>query len=176
VGLELEEQALTAVHTLLAHLEALSAARQLVAVLLQPPQPSSSGGGHSSRGLGRLSSSGGLASSRHRLSSVGTSQQALWERPPPTPIATAAAAPARALLTCYLEWRVMQHHLLPLVAGAAERAEDEEGDAGAVGGGALDLSCQGLASLELLAGGSEAAILDLSSNALSRCGVRWNKE
>ena len=166
VRLECEQAALTAIHTVQAHLEALSAELQLVGLPLKPPQVGGSGRPTSS---GRRSTSGALLSARHRLaSSAGTAQQVQLEGVP-----SCAATGEQRLLTCYQEWRDAQQDMLPLVAGVAERAaagedggEEEEEEGGGVGG-VLDVSCQGLDSLQLRAGGVPAA-LDLSTNALTR--------
>lgn len=83
------------------------------------------------------------------------------------------AGQGRRLHACLQQWRELQQDVLPLVAtlageedgSAGETASESEGEGSS---GALDLSGQGLRSLELLAGGSGITRLDLSGNALSR--------
>lgn len=84
---------------------------------------------------------------------------------------SAACGPAEHLLACLEEWRTMQQGMLLLVAALSTEAADgqkEQCDEGAAaeGGCALDVSRQGLVSLELLAGSHSLTRLDISSNAI----------
>ncbi len=81
------------------------------------------------------------------------------------------------LLQRFSEWRATQQDLLPLVAAAAQRAAQRAAPvvelAGEASGGRhgltrLDLSCQGLAGVELLSGATHVEHLDIRSNSLAR--------
>lgn len=198
-GLELEAPVAAAATTFQAHLEALQASSRMAVVQLQPVNAASSisrGGSSttlSSNGSGasmcvRASASGSLGSARSRPATAtatgppasvsdqsceGPQQQST---PRSQPTTARRQLPKDGLLGHFADWQAAQQHLMPLVAGAAERqaaaiAEEVDVESAEVvpdGIHDLDLSCQGLESLDLLAGGSPATALNLSSNALTR--------
>ncbi|KAL4434143.1 hypothetical protein ABPG75_000584 [Micractinium tetrahymenae] len=182
--LELGPQVLAATLAFQAHLETLHTAAQVAvtAVPLEPRQATSSRPGPSSS---RATSRAALCASGEACASPtvrrrDTADAAAGEQKDARQLGTAAqTVPASAhdlnLLGRFQEWRASQEHLLPLVAGAAERAaaaaeaerEADVGESGHQGQSRLDLGCQGLESLELLAGGSPVTHLNLHSNALT---------
>lgn len=143
-GLELERAVGTAAATLAAHLEALVATAVAIPIPLQPTDTPQSGSGRRSS-----ERQGGGGQGQH-------------------------------VHTCLQQWRELQQDVLPLVAALAceedveESAAEAECDGAEEGSSAvLDLSGQGLCSLELLNGGSGITRLDLSGNTLSRWVSRW---
>lgn len=187
-GLELAPQVLAATVAIQGHLEALHTAAHVAMGIVPlgegPYKPEPCGNQPSSTAA--LQSGWGLAASSGAWIPADAATKRL--RDACQPATGAGAAPAAAgdqdLLARFQEWRASQEHLLPLVAGAAQRAAAVAGleaeaeavaEAEAAGRGdqaptSLDLSRQGLQSLELLADGSPVTHLDLCSNALSRQG------
>ena len=140
--LELQRAAGTAAAAVARHLQALAAAAAVVPVPLQPVATPHSGASDGSKQRG------------------GTGE-------------------AQRVEACLQQWRGMQQDVLPLVATlAAEEAEDGDssaapgGEAAASSGASLDLSRQGLPSLELLAASGGTAQLDLASG-LTRHVFGW---
>lgn len=185
-GLDLGPQVLAATLAFQAHLEALHTAAQVVvtAVPLQQSQAATSRSGPS--GSSRPGSRSALGSGQSAAASprgwvtgsadAGPSRHWGARQPGTADAAVPAAACDQDLLGRFWGWRAVQEHLLPLVACAAQRAvaaAELEAQAGAADGSRhghahLDLGCQGLESLELLAGGTHVTHLDLDGNALTR--------